>query len=298
MFVRFLCFFASFSPTRASSSDDSFVLSTFSSCWPTLRDLPSLLDALRREIVPRLRRPFLRSFSTPIWGKNRRFRRFKQNLRANSSILGFHHFFFFQFLMRKNYFCFDFSNSLRMIPKIITNSIYRGVSTQFVQIRTRKILRHFSQSFDIYVRIRRLVHEYQTQNLQTLFFVLENKATLKKWIFRNYVNFLGSHGILWNLFERNFAPVENMKKTSRPTGRPTWKVAGIRRRIALSRSWGLFVAPIIITVHVGSVINPSHKDMNWAFIIAVASWSVELRALKNESIEELKKLRCSDFYFF
>lgn len=65
-----------------------------------------------------------------------------------------------------------------------------------------------------------------------------------------------------------------------------WKVAGIRLRIALSKSCGLLVAPIIITVQEGSVISPSQRDMNCAFIIAVASWSCELRALKNESVEK------------
>lgn len=70
------------------------------------------------------------------------------------------------------------------------------------------------------------------------------------------------------------------------TGILMWKVAGIRRRIALSKSCGLFVAPMIMTVHDGSVISPSHRDMNCAFIIAVASWSCVLRIRRNESLPE------------
>lgn len=133
------------------------------------------------------------------------------------------------------------------------------------------------------------------------------------------------------------------------TGRPTWKVVGIRRRMAGSTSCGLFVAPITITcnhrnhsvntswwqnyqlhfilkhsthtmwkgtiyvrpntfpntvptsyliwsVHyrvrassgcvtwvVEEVSMPSHRLMNWAFIMAVASWSRLERFLRNDS---------------
>ena len=67
------------------------------------------------------------------------------------------------------------------------------------------------------------------------------------------------------------------------TGRPTKNMLGMRRRMAESTSCGRLVAPMIITRHVGSVTSPSQKLMNCVFIIAVASWSDELRVRRNES---------------
>ena len=43
--------------------------------------------------------------------------------------------------------------------------------------------------------------------------------------------------------------------------------------IALSTSFGLFVAPMTMTAAPDWVARPSHSCMNWALIIAVASWS-------------------------
>uniref|UniRef100_A0A2M3ZIW8 Uncharacterized protein n=1 Tax=Anopheles braziliensis TaxID=58242 RepID=A0A2M3ZIW8_9DIPT len=73
-------------------------------------------------------------------------------------------------------------------------------------------------------------------------------------------------------------------------GRPIWNWAGMRRRMALSRSCGRFVAPITITVESDSVLSPSHSIMNCVFIMAVASWSDEFRARRNESISSMKMM--------
>lgn len=81
-----------------------------------------------------------------------------------------------------------------------------------------------------------------------------------------------------------FTPYLNMCEiVSIFTGKAMWKVAGIRRRIALSKSWGRFVAPMMMTVQSGSVPKPSQSAMNCAFIIAVASWSWVFRTRKKES---------------
>lgn len=74
------------------------------------------------------------------------------------------------------------------------------------------------------------------------------------------------------------------------TGRGILKVAGILLKIALSKSWGLLVAPIIITVLSGSVKSPSHKNINCAFIMAVASWSWDVLDLSSESMNSNKNI--------
>lgn len=92
------------------------------------------------------------------------------------------------------------------------------------------------------------------------------------------------------------------------TGWLTWNLVGILLRMAESKSWGRLVAPIMITwqtdrpniqiINVNkncvclylctcrcvSVSSPSHRLMNWAFIMAVASWSELDRLLRNESV--------------
>ena len=67
------------------------------------------------------------------------------------------------------------------------------------------------------------------------------------------------------------------------TGRPIQNMLGMRLRIAASTSCGLFVAPTIIIWQLPSVTRPSQKLMNCVFIIAVASWSVDVLDLRNES---------------
>lgn len=93
------------------------------------------------------------------------------------------------------------------------------------------------------------------------------------------------------------------------TGWLMWNLVGILLRMAESKSWGRLVAPIMITwqtdssniqiINVNktvcvclylctcrcvSVSSPSHRLMNWAFIMAVASWSELDRLLRNESV--------------
>lgn len=41
---------------------------------------------------------------------------------------------------------------------------------------------------------------------------------------------------------------------------------------------------MMMTVQVGSVMSPSHSDMNCVFIMAVASWSCAVRVRRNDSI--------------
>lgn len=77
------------------------------------------------------------------------------------------------------------------------------------------------------------------------------------------------------------------------TGNDISKVAGIRLKIAGSKSLGLFVAPITITVFSGSVDKPSQSIINCAFIMAVASWSCWVLDLKKES--EICKLSLTDY---
>uniref|UniRef100_A0A8W7PJM6 Uncharacterized protein n=1 Tax=Anopheles coluzzii TaxID=1518534 RepID=A0A8W7PJM6_ANOCL len=74
-------------------------------------------------------------------------------------------------------------------------------------------------------------------------------------------------------------------------GSPMWNWAGMRRRMALSRSCGRLVAPITMIVESDSVFSPSHSIMNCVFIMAVASWSDELRARRNESISSIKMMQ-------
>lgn len=45
-----------------------------------------------------------------------------------------------------------------------------------------------------------------------------------------------------------------------------------------------------MTVQLGSVMRPSHRDMNWAFIMAVASWSCWLRDRRKESISSMNMM--------
>lgn len=40
----------------------------------------------------------------------------------------------------------------------------------------------------------------------------------------------------------------------------------------------------MMTVQLGSVMSPSHSDMNCVFIIAVASWSCWVRVRRKDSI--------------
>jgi len=72
------------------------------------------------------------------------------------------------------------------------------------------------------------------------------------------------------------------------TGRPMWNMTGKRRRMAASRSVGLFVAPMIMIWHWGSVSSPSQKLMNCVFIMAVLSWSRALRDRKKESVKKVR----------
>ena len=66
---------------------------------------------------------------------------------------------------------------------------------------------------------------------------------------------------------------------------------GIRLNMAASTSCGRLVAPMIITRQSGSDTSPSQKLINWVFIIAVASWSVDVLDRKNESSKKgAKKL--------
>lgn len=67
------------------------------------------------------------------------------------------------------------------------------------------------------------------------------------------------------------------------TGTPMWNMLGILRKMAASTSCGLLVAPITMTWQFGSVNSPSQKLINCVLIIAVASWSVDVRDLRKES---------------
>ena len=64
---------------------------------------------------------------------------------------------------------------------------------------------------------------------------------------------------------------------------------GIRLNMAASTSCGRLVAPMIITRQSGSDTSPSQKLINWVFIIAVASWSVDVLDRKNESSKNDRK---------
>lgn len=48
------------------------------------------------------------------------------------------------------------------------------------------------------------------------------------------------------------------------------------------------ISPIMMTVQVGSVMRPSHSDMNCVFIMAVASWSCCVRVRRNDSISSVE----------
>lgn len=67
------------------------------------------------------------------------------------------------------------------------------------------------------------------------------------------------------------------------TGFPILNMLGILLKIATSTSWGRLVAPMTMTLQLGSVIRPSQKLINWVLIITVASWSDDDLERKNES---------------
>ena len=65
----------------------------------------------------------------------------------------------------------------------------------------------------------------------------------------------------------------------------------IHLNIALSTSLGLLVAPITRTLQLFSVVNPSHSCINWALIMAVASWSCWSRTLSRLSISSMNMMQ-------
>lgn len=75
------------------------------------------------------------------------------------------------------------------------------------------------------------------------------------------------------------------------TGRGICSIHGILLLNAGSTSIGLFVAPMIKTLHLESVASPSHKLINWAFTIAVDSWSDASRDLRKASKNHLHSVR-------
>ena len=65
--------------------------------------------------------------------------------------------------------------------------------------------------------------------------------------------------------------------------------------MALSTSFGRFVAPMTTTVHLLSVAKPSHSCINCALIIAVASWSCWSLTRRRLSISSMKMMQGCSF---
>lgn len=95
---------------------------------------------------------------------------------------------------------------------------------------------------------------------------------------------------LWNITIH--IPLIVLKKHKFLTGFLMLNWHGNLLRMAGSMSLGRFVAATIMMRQLGSVMIPSHILMNWALIIAVASWSWELLDRKKESTNVVSKNNC------